>query len=93
MSTWRVKPTHANEVLPKEAIQVLRRLEVASNKGQRRRYNKILQRLAKQNPDMAKTIESHMIETPAKPDTLKTLMALSDEERRWIRSWKENQKC
>ena len=42
---------------------------------------------------MAKTIESHMIETPAKPDTLKTLMALSDEERRWIRSWKENQKC
>lgn len=88
MTTWRVKPTHANEVLPKEAIEVLRRLEVASNKGQRREYNKILKRLAKQNPDMAKTIESHMIKTPAKPE-----MAISDEERIWIRSWKENQKC
>lgn len=92
MTAWIVKPTHANEVLPKEAIKVLRKLEVASNKGQRRRYNKILKRLAKQNPDKAKAIESHMIKTPAKPDTLKTLIALSDEERRWIRSWKDSQR-
>jgi hypothetical protein len=91
MTTWRVKPTHANEVLPKKAIKVLRRLEVASNNGQRQRYNQILKRLAKQNPHMAKTIESHMI-APAKPDTLKTLITLSDEERRWIRSWKDSQR-
>jgi len=93
---WKVKPTNSDEVLPKEAIDILRKLEMASNNNQRRRYNKILKNLKKQYPNKADIIQSHFIDPhqkrKRKPKTLlQQAMSLSSEEKAWIRSWRDIQ--
>lgn len=84
MNIWKVKPTSANETLPKEAIVILRKLERAFNNKQKRKYNKILKDLREQYPDKAHIIESHFIKTnhKRKPKTL------SPQDKEWIESWK-----
>jgi len=59
---WKVKPTSSDEVLPKKAIYILRKLEKASNNNQRRRYNKILKDLKTEYPDKAHIIQLHFID-------------------------------
>ena len=86
MSTWKVKPTASKEVLPDQAMKVLRKLEEASHHNNKRKYNRILKELQHQHPDMSNLIQTHI----KKPDTLlQSAMSLSPEEKRWIRSWKE----
>jgi hypothetical protein len=89
MSAWKVQSTSANEILHKDAIDILRKLETASNNKQRRRYNKILKDLRAQYPDKASMIDSHFIS--ATHGRRKKSPKLSSYEKDWIRTWKEIQ--
>jgi RNA polymerase-interacting CarD/CdnL/TRCF family regulator len=95
---WKIKPTNSNEVLPKEAINILRKLEMANNNNQKRKYNKILKDLRAAYPDKAHLIESHFVQTNnnrgrkhKQRTLLQQAMSLSPEEKSWIRSWKDIQ--
>lgn len=86
MTTWKVKPTATKEILPAEAMKILKQLEEAVHYDNRRKYNRILKELQHKYPDMANLIESHF--KKSKPH-LQSVMQLSPEEKMWIRSWKE----
>ena len=54
LNTSKAKPSGVD--LPKEAMDILKKLQAAKVYGSKRKYNKVLQQLADSYPDMASDI-------------------------------------
>jgi len=54
LSASKAKPSGVD--LPKEAMDILKRLQAAKVYGSKKKYDKVLQELAKAHPDMSSDI-------------------------------------